>query len=421
MLRYLHLAALACSFGVLVAPSSAQMPTVELAAGDVDGDGYDDLAVAYRFAGGWKSGGELHVVDGRSGVLRWKRAGFGAGHGVLLGTTILDEGVNSTLVVAAVHDLATHELRIELLRGASGLLLTTYTLPATRSEFSCRLAPLDDVDGDGTVELAVARPWYSSNAEFEGRVALLSLVTGCEVSALDGGSERRFLGQALAVGCFDRTSGVDLAVAAWFGGRSRDSDSCRSVLTLTGRTLEPIFERLPDSCSVAFEPTLVTCGDTDGDGLDELLFGSLRVVDPETADFVAEGRVVPGQPGSTRKLFAVDHAYDDAVLITSLRGVGVGSGFVVVGTPREFAWGAGAWRVFDATGSVLRTCGDAKRAYYPIALVAADVHRDPPSRLIVAGAREAEEVDHYLVDLECWGGPSWTTCLWSYELEPRAR
>jgi hypothetical protein len=401
--------------------TSAQMPKVGLASGDVNGDGYDDVVVSDRFAGGGLGGGELHVVDGRSGALLWKRAGFAVRHTDLLGVSIVDEGVDRPVVIAGVRDRATCGLRIEVLRGGDGGELANHALPPTWEEFSCGLAPLDDVDGDGVIDLVVTRPWYSSRADREGRVSILSLVTGCESVAFDGASEGRLLGQALAVGRFDAVPGNDVAVCAWSYEPARIPVSRRSVLTLSGITFTPISEQVPERSFVVFEPSLVQYGDSNGDGLDELLVGALRTLDCEAGEFVAEGRVLSGSSSGALRLVSAPRANDDAVLVEALRGVEVGQRFVALGTPREFACGAGAWRVFDANGRVVRARSDSKRDYYPIAMIAVDIRRDPPSRLVVAGARLPDDVDHYLVDLECWGGPAWTTCLWRYELEPRGR
>ncbi|MCE9592650.1 MAG: integrin alpha [Planctomycetes bacterium] len=297
-----------------------------------------------------------------------------------------------------------------MLRGDNGELLCTHREPPTWQEWCCSLAALDDVDGDGVADLAVARFNFERTAQREGRVSIVSLRDGCEVAAVEGGRELRGLGLWLGVGEFDREPGLDLVTTAWWNRE-------RSVLWLSGRLLQPILERYSEGCGVTIGTSLATYGDLDGDGLDEVVIGARRTLDSDKGEFVAEARISRAAPGDPLRTLAVSGAYDEGPLVAVLRGVPESARFVAVATPREF-WFAGVWRIFDADGHIVRTCSDKSREYYPIAMAAANVRRDPPSRLIVVGARLSDGASRHAMDVECWGGPAWQTRLWRYEFEP---
>ncbi|MCC6408914.1 MAG: FG-GAP repeat protein [Planctomycetes bacterium] len=418
-MTWLALASRSVSTCLLAVSASAQIPSVGLATGDVDRDGFDDVAITSRHTGSTARGGMLHVVSGRTGGRLWSREYVSEGPPRILGVTIVAVGVAEPLVVAAMRDETTRELRLDLHRGSDGDPLLTHRLCPTASEYECFLAPMEDVDGDGVVELAIARPCFSRVGQFEGRISVVSLRDGCELAAIEGGRDRRQLGRQLTVGEFDREPGLDIAITAYAGPGPRLSSLDYSVVWLSGRTLSPFFERYSEGCGTAIGTSLATCGDVDGDGLDEIAIGALRTLDSDQGVFIAEARIVRAAPGDPLRTFAVQNAYDDGPFVVALRGSEPSARLTALGTPRA-DWSSGAWRVFDGQSRVVGSHVDQTRDWYPIELLAVESDRDPASRLVVVGARLEDDVHHYLIDLECWGGPGWQTRSWSYELEPRA-
>lgn len=388
-------------------------PLVSLATGDVDGDGYDDVALAYAHAGGRHSGGALHVIDGKHGSRRWAVSGFAERAETLLGVTVVAASLDTPLVVTAVRENASRALRLELLDASSGTRRSSIRLPPCDEEWSCALSPLDDVDGDGVCELAVGRPWFDDVEPRAGRVSIVSLVEGCELASLDGNEADEGLGRVLAIGRFDRRDGLDVATT---------SHRAHSTLVrwLSSPELATVAEASKSMFDVEFATSLATLGDCDSDGLDELAVTARRSAEADLNDTCTDVFVLSPDSPEGASQFSPDSERVDWAHTAILCGVAPGERHLAVGEPGRSVI-RGAWYVLDERFAVERQVLDRRRTTYPLALAAADIRRDPPSRLIVVGAALVRGLDHAVVDVECWGGPAWTTCLWSYELEAEAR
>ena len=146
--------------------------------GDVNGDGYDDVAVG---AGGASGGfGTVAVYHGSAAGLSTTAAvtytgttstgGFGL---VVAGGDLTGDGY-SDLAVSA-KDFGNTRGRVYLYLGSSAGLSTTAAVTlngaADENQFGTSMAVLGDVSGDGYGDLAVGAPGYSSSA---GRVNIYS-------------------------------------------------------------------------------------------------------------------------------------------------------------------------------------------------------------------------------------------------------
>jgi len=229
-------------------------------AGDVDGDGVEDLAVAScghalfdldgreREPGGarklfdvpqelrevleWmrpevrRAGevGRVWVFSGSTGVPIRQLTGESAGDGfgcALTSMGDLDGDGRAELAVGAFAARGTG--CVELFDGASGRRLRTAQGDGVAREFGYTLANAGDWDGDGHSELAVGDPCADRGGNRFGRVTLLS---GCDASAItlleEGGpdlnvSDYGFSIAAIGSGDSSPSLAVGTLNSGWFG------------------------------------------------------------------------------------------------------------------------------------------------------------------------------------------------------------
>ncbi|MCC6408913.1 MAG: hypothetical protein IT453_17255 [Planctomycetes bacterium] len=394
----------------------AQSKSVELAVGDLDRDGFEDVLVADR--GLTRNGGcgEVHAIDGRSGKRLWLSTGVAESRRVGLAVAVLAKGSGAPWVAIGVEDLERGELVIDVLRGASGERICSHRLRKPMRdgvETRCSFAALDDLDGDGIPELAVGRPGYWRGTRDRGAVSIVSLRDGCEIERLEGGAHDEFLGADVASGEFDEHPGRELVARVEVGHAAT-----LVWLSVPGlRELSRLAPARDGECTVT---AIAKFGDSDGDGIDEVLVG-LR--SPRSGATQPHGEVrlySPRAPLAMRSL-AVDgvHETEGPKVAALFAGRGAPE-LVAVGTPWE-DWSAGFWRLFDDDGrAVASHREEGLNDYYAVEVAGARAPRGETARLAVlaqkVGSRDARHALHVVV--QCWGGERWGSLLWIYELEP---
>jgi hypothetical protein len=137
------------------------------------------------------------------------------------------------------------------------------------------LEMVGDVDGDGTPDLVVGRPFGSSGGfQFNGFVEVLSGVDGSLIHRWDGGADFEYLGSTLSarhdvdgdgvddilIGTPDATVGVDPDAGKWM------LQSGATGLTIHAASGSAADERLGSGVALV--------GDLDGDGRSEFLVGA---------------------------------------------------------------------------------------------------------------------------------------------------
>ncbi|MFZ5476530.1 MAG: FG-GAP-like repeat-containing protein [Myxococcota bacterium] len=307
--------------------SFGQLGYAVAGAGDVDGDGYDDVIVgapAIDYAVGAASvfhGSAGGVSETATTTLAGESRDDHYGERVSGGGDVDGDGYDDVAVAASRYDSGTG--RVYVYRGAaagvSSSATTTVTGEATSSYFGLGLSRPGDLDGDGYDDLAVGAYGYGSSA---GKVyvhagsasgtASTASTTFAGVTTLSFAASVSGAGDVDGDGYDDVVVGAAGYLGAWvFHGGA-------GGLSTTATT-----ELLGDGDSVSFGADVSAAGDVDGDGYDDVIVG-----DSGYASHVGRAWVFRGSPA----------------------GVDATSGATVVGTDAYSAFGSAVDGAGDVNG-----------------------------------------------------------------------
>jgi hypothetical protein len=190
------------------------------AAGDVDGDGWDDMVVGAPLADGSAfNSGTATVYSGATGASLhvWHGAVAGDRFGsVVRGAGDVDgDGTPDLLIgIPAADVIAFDSGAVEVRSGKDGALLLAVS-GTKAGEFMQVGAGVGDVDRDGCADVLVGSPSADGIGPEAGLVRLFSGQTGLELQAFRGRSALDWFGAAVAgAGDVNRDGRLDLLVGA---------------------------------------------------------------------------------------------------------------------------------------------------------------------------------------------------------------
>ncbi len=243
-------------------------------AGDVNGDGFDDVIVGapHAITGGF-NGGIARVYSGLSGSVLHQHGGTNAfdffGNAVAGIGDVNGDGFDDYAVAARGDDsVGTNAGAVHVFSGKTHKELFTHYGNFGGDALGTSLAGVGDVDLDGIGDLAAGIPGSDGGAFDGGGVRVISGRSGGVIFTYYGTTAGERMGTTVAPGGdLDKNSYHDLLAAGVKGSVGR-------VVVISGKTGKKLLDLLGNPLGDGFGRSLASVGDTSGDGIDDFLMGA---------------------------------------------------------------------------------------------------------------------------------------------------
>lgn len=333
-------------------------------AGDVNGDGRDDVIVGLpgNDNANGTDAGAANVYSGTTGALLYTflgpsgNSGFGlavAGIGDVNG-----DGRSEVIVGAPYENTLGYQANgsARVYSGANGALL--YMLPggtvSNQVWFGWSVAGVGDVDGDGRPDFAVGAPYYSG----AGYVSIFSGATGITLASVGAEALGDSFGYSVAgAGDVNGDGRADVLVGAPATDIFGTNTGSAYVLSLALGFPQTLYRADGSFSNGNFGASVASVGDVDGDGRPDFIVGAYR---SGVSVFTGQAMVFSGASGTLVYTLSGDSNDDQFGFAVSGAGDmdGDGRGDFFVGAPLDDNNGpnTGSVRAFSGRdGSVLFT------------------------------------------------------------------
>ena len=357
-------------------------------AGDVNGDGFDDLIVGALGDGEGSRGTARVLSESQANVLHTFQ---GDSAGDFLGISVSGAGdVNgdgfADLIVGATGDdnTAPASGSARVLSGVDGAVLYNFDGDSINDRFGSSVSGAGDVNGDGFDDLIVGAPFDDNNGFSSGSARVFSGIDGSVLYNFDGDPASVFGWTVSGAGDVNGDGFADLIVGA-------SSDSINGIRTGSARVFSGVdgsvlYDFAGDSAEDDFGISVSGAGDVNGDGFADLIVGASGA--DNNGQSSGSVRVFSGVDGSVLYNFDGNLAWESFGGSVSGAGDVNGDGFadLIVGASSFSTNRSGSARVFSGIdGSVLYNFdGDSAGAEFGISVSGAgDVNGDGLADFIV--------------------------------------
>lgn len=268
-------------------------------AGDVNLDGVEDFISGrpyWQLDNAPQAGAGAQIFSGVDGALLLnvgETGGVGAGFSVDGVGDINGDGHADVVVGSCIDDAIGVETgAARVYSGVDGALLYSF-FGTPGSFYGSAVAGVGDVNGDGVPDIAVGGPGDSTQGPGRGRLDVFSGLDGGLLHAWVGGEDHAGFGSQVApAGDLNSDGFADVCVGVpW----SNTHGPIAGLLRFYSGADGSVLRELPGGPNEAFGVRLGSAGDTNGDGVDDLIVG----FDILSSLSRGRARVISGADGST--------------------------------------------------------------------------------------------------------------------------